>query len=199
MEKKTFTKLVTYHSRDKYANQFAQKLIDCLEDNKKIKVSAYHGENKKEDILINFKTAEEGILCVCRYINEGVNIPEIDAVAFLDPRESVTNLVQIVGRCVRLHVRNLEKKIAVVSDIPTLCQERNELKYAKCIRLECNSDKYDIEINDRKEIKSIYKIEKGLRSKTTTDLPAGNMDIIGIVKPTGHVIVPIFPNYQPAL
>ncbi|MFI1585594.1 Helicase associated domain protein [Embleya sp. NPDC020630] len=37
----------------------------------------------------------------CRVLGEGVDVPEIDSIAILDPKGSIVEIVQAVGRCIR--------------------------------------------------------------------------------------------------
>jgi len=44
---------------------------------------------------------ERGVLTNARCLNEGVDVPTLDGVAFIDPRRSQTDIVQAVGRAIR--------------------------------------------------------------------------------------------------
>jgi len=48
----------------------------------------------------------------CKVLGEGVDVPEIDSVAILDPKGSIVEIVQAVGRCIRPSKRG--DKIATV-------------------------------------------------------------------------------------
>jgi len=48
----------------------------------------------------------------CEVLGEGVDVPEIDSVAILDPQGSIVEIVQAVGRCIRPSKRG--DKIATV-------------------------------------------------------------------------------------
>jgi predicted helicase len=36
-----------------------------------------------------------------RYLSEGIDVPGLDAIAFIDPRQSAVDIVQAVGRVMR--------------------------------------------------------------------------------------------------
>lgn len=46
--------------------------------------------------------SERGILANARCLSEGVDVPSLDGVAFIDPRSSQIDIVQAVGRAIRL-------------------------------------------------------------------------------------------------
>jgi hypothetical protein len=51
--------------------------------------------------LKEVQAAERGVLANARCLNEGVDVPTLDAVAFIDPRRSQVDVVQAVGRAIR--------------------------------------------------------------------------------------------------
>jgi predicted helicase len=44
---------------------------------------------------------ERGLLANARCLSEGVDVPTLDGVAFIDPRRSEVDIVQAVGRAIR--------------------------------------------------------------------------------------------------
>lgn len=55
--------------------------------------------------------ASARLLANARCLGEGVDIPAVDGVAFIDPRRSVIDVVQAVGRAIRLHP---DKKVGTI-------------------------------------------------------------------------------------
>ena len=47
-------------------------------------------------------TSEIGLLSNARCLSEGVDVPALDGVAFIDPRSSEIDIIQSVGRAIRL-------------------------------------------------------------------------------------------------
>ncbi|MFC1421267.1 DEAD/DEAH box helicase [Streptacidiphilus cavernicola] len=71
-----------------------------------------HGDNTPEerrDILADYASAPRAILANAKLIGEGININDIDAVAFADPTSSVVRGQQALGRAVRLNPENPHK------------------------------------------------------------------------------------------
>ncbi|MGW6396198.1 Helicase associated domain protein [Streptomyces sp. NPDC055103] len=68
-----------------------------------------HGMGHRRQVLAEFArgwdadgvVAERCVLSSARVLAEGVDIPEVDAVVFADPRESIVDTVQTVGRALR--------------------------------------------------------------------------------------------------
>jgi len=55
----------------------------------------------RSNILKEFESVEIGIMSNARCLVEGVNIPAVDMVAFIDPKRSLIDIVQATGRAMR--------------------------------------------------------------------------------------------------
>eukprot|EP01084_Bolivina_argentea_P087549 158132_1 len=64
--------------------------------------------SKRKEIFAEFKNAEIGIICSSRVLNEGVDLPFIDTIMFVEPRKSTIDIVQCIGRGLRKY-SDLEK------------------------------------------------------------------------------------------
>ena len=53
------------------------------------------------DVMENFETAGVGLVSNARCLTEGVNVPDVDCVAFMDRKESLIDIVQATGRALR--------------------------------------------------------------------------------------------------
>ena len=53
-------------------------------------------------IIDDFKSASRGLITNARCLTEGVDVPNIDCVLFADPRRSTIDIVQAVGRALRV-------------------------------------------------------------------------------------------------
>jgi superfamily II DNA or RNA helicase len=105
---------ISFHSRIKTAEQFArdhQKILEWLPENFKptgttwtgtISGAMNTGERRK---LLNQLRLEQqdrhAILTNARCLTEGVDVPTLDGVAFIDPRSSQVDIIQAVGRAIR--------------------------------------------------------------------------------------------------
>ncbi len=57
--------------------------------------------NKRINRLKNLKEGERRILTNARCLSEGVDVPTLDGIAFIDPRQSQVDIIQAVGRAIR--------------------------------------------------------------------------------------------------
>jgi len=109
------SRAISFHGRVKRAKEFSQDIQDTLAN-----LSAEHrppgelwaeyvsGEmptvdrRRKLARLKGLESADRGILANARCLSEGVDVPALDGVAFIDPRRSQVDIVQAVGRAIRL-------------------------------------------------------------------------------------------------
>ncbi|MFF2147945.1 Helicase associated domain protein [Kitasatospora sp. NPDC058190] len=113
-------RVITFHSRVSSAREFAHTLLDAselLEDAERperLTALAVAGTDRLKDRRAAFATfkastgerpGEEGeeccIICNSRLLNEGIDVAAVDAVCFADPKSSVIDIIQAVGRALR--------------------------------------------------------------------------------------------------
>ena len=66
-------------------------------------IDSDQSSEERRELLADFGSQrhQRAVLSNVRVINEGVDIPAIDAVVFADPRYSVIDAIQAIGRCLR--------------------------------------------------------------------------------------------------
>jgi hypothetical protein len=114
-------KVITYHSYVKNARIFIQgdntsySFEQILDGVNSISGDAYIGHvngemsaGSRKEILKKFEQSELGIVSNARCLTEGVDVPVIDAVYFADPKNSLVDIVQAVGRSLR---KSKDKKL----------------------------------------------------------------------------------------
>jgi superfamily II DNA or RNA helicase len=117
-------RVISFHSRVKRAEAFASDIQDVLgwvEDRHKPNgnlwsdfVSGTMPTNKRKQKLDRLKAISEnqrGILTNARCLSEGVDVPSLDGVAFIDPKNSQVDIIQAVGRAIRL---STDKKFGTI-------------------------------------------------------------------------------------
>ena len=110
MRKHKFNHVVTYHTTVKQAKQFCDLLEMIMKSYKSkslkgVVIDYVDGNESMKSRTAKFNTFDKekkAILCTAKVMTEGVNRPIIDCVCFVDPKQSVTDIVQAVGRCLRL-------------------------------------------------------------------------------------------------
>lgn len=103
---------ITFHSRVKAAAQFARKVQRLLNNVRADYVSGEMatGERaRKLNMLRNLEGATASILSNARCLTEGVDVPALDVAMFNDARKNLVDIVQAVGRVMRLDPANPDK------------------------------------------------------------------------------------------
>lgn len=108
-------RMISFHSRVKRAEGFAKDLNEVANwvDAKhrpsgELKTDFVSGDmptfarRQKLAMLKNAKDNERALLTNARCLSEGVDVPSLDGVAFIDPRASQVDIIQSVGRAIRL-------------------------------------------------------------------------------------------------
>ena len=107
-------RVITFHSRVKRAKEFAASMPDIIDwmparHRPKRRLWARHasGEMPAGDRYVllqhlgRLDDSGRSLLANARCLAEGVDVPTLDGVAFIDPRRSEVDIVQAVGRAIR--------------------------------------------------------------------------------------------------
>ena len=110
-------KIITFHSRVKTAREFAsdevygiKKFVEGFD------VFHVHGKqksNERKDTISKFRKSPRSIITNAKCLTEGVDVPAVDMVAFVDPRHSKIDIAQAVGRAMR-KPRGGDKKVGYI-------------------------------------------------------------------------------------
>ena len=92
---------LTFHSRVKLAQEFADRHGQLFTSTKTFSVNGEQPTSYRNLVLEEFKNSEKAIVSNARCLTEGVDIPTIDLVYFCDPKNSKVDIVQAVGRALR--------------------------------------------------------------------------------------------------
>lgn len=108
-------RLISFHSRVSRAEEFSKdihKVISWIDEKHKpsgeLKSDFVSGEmptDKRRKKLAQLKSLNDnqrGLLTNARCLSEGVDVPSLDGIAFIDPRSSQIDIIQAVGRAIRL-------------------------------------------------------------------------------------------------
>jgi superfamily II DNA or RNA helicase len=117
-------RVISFHSRVKRAREFANSLHDVYEwmpaderpDPKPWSdfVSGAMPTGKRRDLVGKLRSVEgtnRGLLANARCLAEGVDVPALDGVAFIDPKRAEVDIVQAVGRAMR---RSSDDKVGTI-------------------------------------------------------------------------------------
>uniref|UniRef100_UPI00404853E5 Helicase associated domain protein n=1 Tax=Shewanella sp. TaxID=50422 RepID=UPI00404853E5 len=108
-------RLISFHGRVKGAEAFAEeihKVQDWLPEESRLTgklnsdyVSGEMPTDRRRQKLSHLKNVADGevaLLSNARCLSEGVDVPSLDGVAFIDPKNSQIDIIQAVGRAIRL-------------------------------------------------------------------------------------------------
>lgn len=107
-------RIITFHGRIKNAKEFASKhpeihnhLSSSYKTQKKVKADYISGEmstlqrNQRINQLRSTPNDQVHILSNARCLTEGVDVPALSGIAFIEPRSSQVDIIQAVGRAIR--------------------------------------------------------------------------------------------------
>jgi superfamily II DNA or RNA helicase len=114
MRKYDLRRNISFHSRVARAREFAAEMPEVIawmpaRQRPKGALWARHASGEmsagKRHVLLQHLSrlddGERGLLTNARCLSEGVDVPTLDGVAFIDPRRSEVDIVQAVGRAIR--------------------------------------------------------------------------------------------------
>jgi superfamily II DNA or RNA helicase len=77
------------------------RLVDRRVHSAALHVSSKVSTGQRVQLLREFRESEAALITNARCLTEGVDVPNVDAVLFADPRRSTVDIVQAVGRALR--------------------------------------------------------------------------------------------------
>ena len=132
------TKIITFHSRVKTAREFASDEVfgikQFVEDFEVFHVHGKQKSNERRDTICKFRKASRSIITNAKCLTEGVDVPAVDMVAFVDPRHSKIDIAQAVGRAMR-KPRGGNKKVGYIV-VPIFAEDTSEQSLEKAIKSE---------------------------------------------------------------
>ena len=118
-------RIITFHSRIKLARELASDGPQGIQTHLKgfgtFHVSGEDSASKRESDIEDFKNSPKGLITNARCLTEGVDVPTVDMVAFMDPKKSTIDIAQAIGRAMRKPRGTSSKKIGYIF-IPLLVE-----------------------------------------------------------------------------
>jgi superfamily II DNA or RNA helicase len=183
---------ISFHSRIKSADQFAQdhiKILDWLPDTHKPEGTTWTGTisgamntGERRRLLTQLKQDDQdrhALLTNARCLTEGVDVPSLDGVAFIDPRSSQVDIIQAVGRAIRKSANKEIGTIVLPVLIPTDTDTARALEdsafkpiWAILNALRSHDEEFAVQLNNlRMELGNAGKTG-ALPDRLVEDLPA---------------------------
>ena len=105
VEAHNLKRIITFHSSIKAAAAFtsdgSEGIGFQLPKFSRFHVSGLQNTEVREGRMTEFGRVTQGIISNARCLTEGVDVPSVDMVAFMNPRRSRVDIVQAVGRAMR--------------------------------------------------------------------------------------------------
>lgn len=132
------TKIITFHSRVKAAQEFASNEVHGISkfvnDFDVFHVHGKQKSNERKDTIGKFRKSSRSIITNAKCLTEGVDVPAVDMVAFVDPRHSKIDIAQAVGRAMR-KPRGGDKKVGYIV-VPIYAEDTTDESLEKAIKSE---------------------------------------------------------------
>ena len=129
IKKTAASKIITFHSRVKLAEEFASNDAQGFSEHVKgfdvFHVNGGQSAASRKVTLEDFKSAGRGLITNARCLTEGVDVPSVDMVAFVDPRKSKIDIAQAAGRAMR-QSKATNKKLGYIVVPLFIEQKKNE-------------------------------------------------------------------------
>lgn len=186
-------KIISFHNRKSNARDFINTFAqanDLIPENERPQVNFLQtifgemSQSKRDVILKQFKESTKvhaGLIANVKCLSEGVDVPALDGVAFIDPKGSEIDIIQSVGRAIRKSENKNIGTIIIPIFIDSATNEEEAFEQS-CFKpiwkvlkaLRAHDDILAEELdNIRLELgKRVYKAPQKL-SKVIIDLPIG--------------------------
>lgn len=151
VEKNQIKKIISFHPRISHASDFVgtkdKSIRQRLNGFQLYTISSKLSGTERRINMNSFRTAENALISNAQCLNEGVDVPAVDMVAFMHPKRDITSIVQAVGRAIR-KPRGSNKQWGYVF-VP--------------IFLEKKKGETDLEAAKRSNFKDLYEVINALR------------------------------------
>lgn len=129
-KEKNIKNIVSFHSFRNRARAFEKGANIIDKELNTYYVDGTQSGTERLNILDDFVSNSPSLVSNAQCLSEGVNVPSIDAVLFVDPKQSRTAITQAIGRALRRGKKNKGKSYIIVPTIvDTKNPENNEKKY----------------------------------------------------------------------
>ena len=100
-KKKRIKNIVSFHGRRNRANAFRKGARQFDKKLNTFYVDGKQSGTERQNILEDFANNPPSLVTNAQCLSEGVNVPSIDAIMFVDPKQSKVDITQAIGRALR--------------------------------------------------------------------------------------------------
>ena len=122
---KQIKNIVSFHHRRDRAKAFANGInnIDKTSYVNTFYVDGMQSGTKRQRILSEFSNASPSLVANARCLSEGIDVPSIDSVIFVDPKQSTVSITQAIGRALRKPKDSSKGTSYII--VPTVIDNKN--------------------------------------------------------------------------
>jgi superfamily II DNA or RNA helicase len=117
IEKTGAKRAITFHSRVSSAKEFsadgARGIKQFLSEFSIFHVNGEQKSSERKQLIRAFRDAPKALITNARCLTEGIDVPAVDMVAFIDPRHSKIDIAQATGRAMR-KPHGLDKEVGYI-------------------------------------------------------------------------------------
>jgi superfamily II DNA or RNA helicase len=117
IEKSRAKRAITFHSRvssaEKFSSLGSHGIQQFLPEFSLFHVNGDQKSSERKQLLRSFRDAAKALVTNARCLTEGIDVPDVDMVAFIDPRHSRIDIAQATGRAMR-KPRGSEKQVGYI-------------------------------------------------------------------------------------
>lgn len=113
-KEKNIKNIVSFHGRRNRANAFRKGAKQFDDELNTYYVDGKQSGTERQNILEEFAHNAPSLVTNAQCLSEGVNVPSIDAIMFVDPKQSRVDITQAIGRALRKGDKNKGKSYIIV-------------------------------------------------------------------------------------
>jgi len=103
LEKYDVRKIITYHTTIEQAENFASCVLnDSINGYEILHINSVMTGKLRHEVMKRFRNSERAIITNARCLTEGIDVPAVDMVVFTEPKYSEIDIVQAIGRAMRV-------------------------------------------------------------------------------------------------
>jgi predicted helicase len=138
--------VITFHSRVSSASEFgsdtSRGIRQFLPEFAVYHVNGSQHSSERKQIIRDFREAAKSLITNARCLTEGIDVPAVDVVAFIDPRHSKIDIAQATGRAMR-KPRGSDKTLGYIV-VPLFLERKGEETLEEALARSDFSDVADV-------------------------------------------------------
>lgn len=108
---------LTYSSTIDRTEQIADDLNRVIGDGTAVALSSRNNTAQRQAGILKLDAGDVNVIANCKLFTEGYDAPALDAIAFIDPKQSIVDIVQAIGRACRIPYGATNKRALVIVPI----------------------------------------------------------------------------------